>query len=91
MVTEATLKDAFSPADELTWCIGPPLHGSLKKLLGSDELADRALVLYRERFADVGLFENQVYPGIEDTLSTLARSGLPPAASAVSTASRCEG
>jgi phosphoglycolate phosphatase len=63
------------PADELTWCIGPPLHGSLKKLLGSDELADRALVLYRERFADVGLFENQVYPGIEDTLSTLARSG----------------
>jgi len=32
-------------------------------------------VLYRERFADVGLFENQVYPGIEDTLSTLARSG----------------
>lgn len=63
------------PADELTWCIGPPLHGSLKKLLGTDDLADRALLLYRERFADVGLYENEVYPGIEDTLSTLARSG----------------
>ena len=63
------------PEDELTWCIGPPLRGSLKKLLGSDDLADRALLLYRERFADIGLFENQVYPGIEDTLSTLARSG----------------
>src|SRR6187549_3796766 len=62
-------------ADELTWCIGPPLRGSLKQLLGTDELADRAVTLYRERFSDIGLFENEVYPGIEDTLSTLARSG----------------
>ncbi|MDP1585845.1 MAG: HAD family hydrolase [Bradyrhizobium sp.] len=63
------------PVDELTWCIGPPLRSSMKKLLGSDELADRAVTLYRERFSDVGLFENEVYPGIEDTLSALARSG----------------
>jgi phosphoglycolate phosphatase len=58
--------------DELTWCIGPPLHASLKKLTGSDELADRALLLYRERFSDIGLFENEAYSGIEDTLSALA-------------------
>jgi phosphoglycolate phosphatase len=63
------------PADELTWCIGPPLRGSLKKLLGTDDMADRALTLYRERFSDIGLFENELYPGIEDTLSALARSG----------------
>jgi phosphoglycolate phosphatase len=63
------------PEDELTWCIGPPLRGSMMKLLGTDELADRAVTLYRERFSDIGLFENEVYPGIEDTLSTLARSG----------------
>lgn len=69
------LDRAVPPEDELTWCIGPPLHASLKKLLGTDELADRALLLYRERFADIGLFENQVYPGIEDTLSALTRSG----------------
>jgi phosphoglycolate phosphatase len=61
--------------DELTWCIGPPLHASLKKLLGTDDLADRALSLYRERFADIGLFENRIYPGIEDTLSAIASSG----------------
>ncbi len=60
--------------DELTWCIGPPLHASLKKLLGTDELADKALSLYRERFGDVGLFENQVYSGIEQALSGFARS-----------------
>ncbi|HEX9470501.1 MAG TPA: HAD hydrolase-like protein, partial [Bradyrhizobium sp.] len=59
------------PEDELTWCIGPPLRGSLAKLLGSDDLADKALSLYRERFADIGIFENEIYPGIEDTLSVL--------------------
>jgi phosphoglycolate phosphatase len=61
--------------DDLTWCIGPPLHASLKKLLGTDALADAALLLYRERFADIGLFENEIYPGIEGTLSALAGQG----------------
>ncbi|WGD56119.1 HAD family hydrolase [Bradyrhizobium sp. CB1650] len=57
--------------DELTWCIGPPLHASLKKLTGTDALADRALLLYRERFSEVGLFENESYSGIKDTLAAL--------------------
>ena len=60
---------------ELTWCIGPPLRASLKQLLGTDALAEAALLLYRERFGDIGLYENDVYPGIEDTLSVLAQSG----------------
>lgn len=60
--------------DELTWCIGPPLRASLKKLLGADDLADRALSLYRERFSEIGIFENEIYPGIQDTLSVLAKS-----------------
>ena len=62
-------------SDELTWCIGPPLRASLKKLLGTDDLAGKALSLYRERFADIGIFENEIYPGIEETLSVLAKSG----------------
>src|SRR5262245_51392316 len=66
---------AVPSEDELTWCIGPPLHASLKKLTGTDELADRALLLYRERFADIGLFENEAYSGIEETLSTLSATG----------------
>ena len=61
--------------DELTWCIGPPLRASLKKLVGTDDLADKALSLYRERFAGIGIFENEIYPGIEETLSVLAKSG----------------
>lgn len=63
---------AVPSEDELTWCIGPPLHASLKKVTGSTELADRALLLYRERFSDIGLFENEAYAGIMDTLTTLA-------------------
>jgi phosphoglycolate phosphatase len=58
--------------DDLTWCIGPPLRASLKKLVGTDALADTALSLYRERFADIGLFENEIYPGVEHTLSAFA-------------------
>ena len=61
--------------DELTWCIGPPLHASLKRLVGTDELADQALLLYRERFSEVGLFENTPYQGIHDTLAAVAATG----------------
>jgi phosphoglycolate phosphatase len=68
--------DRATPSeDELTWCIGPPLRASLKSLLGTDELAEKAVSLYRERFADIGLYENEIYPGIENTLSVLAKSG----------------
>lgn len=60
--------------DELTWCIGPPLRASFAVLLGGEELADRAVELYRERFGDVGLFENAVYPDIEHMLAELRQA-----------------
>ena len=60
--------------DELTWCIGPPLRTSFVRLLG-DHAADRAVALYRERFSDIGLYENRVYDGIGEVLTTLRSSG----------------
>ena len=57
--------------DELTWCIGPPLRDSLVRLLGGEADADRGVTLYRERFSDVGLYENSLYPEIEATLAAL--------------------
>jgi len=57
--------------DELVWCIGPPLRASFATLLGDDSLADRGVELYRERFGDVGLFENSVYPDIPQVLAAL--------------------
>ena len=58
-------------ADDLLWCIGPPLLESLKKLLGDAERARMALSFYRERFADIGLYENKIYPGIRELLAAL--------------------
>jgi phosphoglycolate phosphatase len=61
--------------DELTWCIGPPLRASFAKILGADDHADRAVSLYRERFSNVGLYENGVYDGIGEVLTALSQSG----------------
>lgn len=60
--------------DELTWCIGPPLRSSFVRMLG-EQTADRAVALYRERFSDIGLYENRVYDGITDVLTTLRAAG----------------
>lgn len=64
-------------AESLRWCIGPPLRGSLLKLLGplNEHLVGDALARYRERFGTTGLFENSVYPGIEEVLSELRDCG----------------
>jgi len=63
--------------DDLTFAIGPPLRRSLAALIGDETHAEveRALAFYRERFADVGLFENAPYDGIAETLGELAGSG----------------
>jgi phosphoglycolate phosphatase len=69
--------DLPAPAEnELLWCVGPPLKESFAKLLGPNGDADRAVALYRERFAEVGLFENSVYPGIEEVLASLRAAGV---------------
>jgi phosphoglycolate phosphatase len=61
------------PRMDLRWCIGPPLKKSFVKLLSSDDdkLTEEALSIYRERFGSVGLFENQVYDDIPETLKAL--------------------
>jgi len=63
--------------DQLTFAIGPPLRPTLARLIGDETPAaiERALALYRERFAAVGLFENAVYDGIAEALRTLAERG----------------
>jgi phosphoglycolate phosphatase len=65
------------PLADLTFAIGPPLRRSLASLIGSeaDEAIERTLAFYRERFADVGLFENAVYDGIVETLTDLSARG----------------
>ncbi len=62
--------------DELIPFIGPPLQASFREFYGmSEEESTRAVAFYRERFSDIGLFENKVYPSIPDVLSELRRRG----------------
>jgi len=64
-------------AESLEWCIGPPLHDSLRTLLSGadDAVAARALDFFRERFEPVGKFEATVYPGVSDALSRIRQLG----------------
>lgn len=64
------------PDDVLATFIGPPLRGTFGRLLESSErtVIEGAMALYRERFASVGLYENQVYDGIPEVLDALART-----------------
>jgi phosphoglycolate phosphatase len=70
--------DYESPeTEQLLWCIGPPLTVSFAKLLQTNDkaLIDRAITLYRDRFATVGLFENALYPQIPETLKSIRAAG----------------
>lgn len=62
--------------DSLEWCIGPPLIDSFIKILGGDnERAKLGVEYYREYYKPRGLYENSVYPGIKELLTTLKSSG----------------
>lgn len=62
------------PGTALTEWIGPPLQESFTTALGCPERAAEAVGLYRDRFATVGLYENEVYAGIPEMLGELQRS-----------------
>ena len=56
--------------------IGPPLLDSFAKYCGaSPDEAQTLLKLYREYFSVKGLFENEVYDGVRETLAALKKGG----------------
>jgi len=63
------------PEDVLANCIGPPLRTSFGSFLETSEREriEEAMALYRRRYADIGLFENEVYEGVPEMLES-ARS-----------------
>jgi phosphoglycolate phosphatase len=58
---------------ELQLHIGPPLRSTFSQIMKtSDEaMIERAVNLYRERFSEVGMFENEVYDGVPEMLASL--------------------
>lgn len=62
--------------DSLTKYIGPPLVPSFMQDFGMTEAeARQALMFYRERFIAKGMYENVMYDGIEELLSSLKKAG----------------
>lgn len=62
--------------DELTVFIGSPLDESFQKYYGmNEEKSWQAVEKYREYYSQIGLFENEVYEGMEDFLKSLIDSG----------------
>lgn len=56
--------------------IGPPLTDSFKRYYGfSEEMAKEAVVKYRERYTDIGIFECKLYPGVKEVLGQLKQQG----------------
>lgn len=68
---------SFPKADDLEWVIGPPLRESFRILLQTtdERLVEQAILFYRERYKEIGLYENIVYPGIPELLSLLKDKG----------------
>jgi len=64
---------------ELQHYIGPPLRWTFPRLLGTDDdtLVETAIGYYRERYETIGLFENEMYPGIPELLQRLQDDGYP--------------
>jgi phosphoglycolate phosphatase len=57
---------------EMRGTLGPPLVDTFTQRFGmSDADCAVAIAKYRERYHDIGLFENEVYPGIDQLLSEL--------------------
>lgn len=57
--------------------IGPPLIDSFMKFYGfSKEKSREAVDFYREYYSVTGIFENEIYDGIEEMLSTLKNRGV---------------
>ena len=56
--------------------VGPPLLEQFEQYAGIDrETAKKAVEIYRERYAPIGVYENEMYPGILELLSGLKKRG----------------
>jgi phosphoglycolate phosphatase len=62
---------------ELRRCVGPPLRHSFARLLNTEDpvVIERAIALYRKRYAVEGWRENEVYSGIDAALAALEARG----------------
>jgi len=70
------LGEPVPDTDTLRQYIGPPLQVTFPILFKGDAArANEALRLYRQRYAEIGKFENELIPGIVDALQPVRETG----------------
>lgn len=64
------------PPEELHIHIGPPIRNALSVIMKTedDALIEEALRIFRVRFSEIGLFENEVFAGVPEMLASLRDS-----------------
>lgn len=66
----------ISEPENIMRFVGPPLYESFASFCGmNEEQVIEAVRLYRERYTDIGLFENSVYDGVPEMLERLKNGG----------------
>jgi phosphoglycolate phosphatase len=72
-----SLGQSCAPREELAVYIGTPLREIFVSLLGTSDSSriESAVDLYRVHYARVGLRDNRVYEGVDDTLAVLRERG----------------
>ena len=67
----------LDPADiDLSRYLGPPLRWSFAQHFGTDAEVERAVDLYRDRYAHEGMHECSLFPGVKELLARLKEAGL---------------
>lgn len=69
------------PADARSRFVGPPMHDNLRHLFEltgatpTQEQLDQAVVVFREYYVPIGMFDNAVYDGVPEMVSGLMAAG----------------
>ena len=61
---------------DLSRYLGPPLRWSFAQHFSREEDVERAVDIYRERYARAGMHECTLYPGVQQMLARLKEAGL---------------
>jgi phosphoglycolate phosphatase len=56
--------------------LGPPFYESLPPLIGGEENLPAVIDAYRSKYGDGGMFDTEVYAGVQDVLEHLHRRGV---------------
>ena len=72
----ALVKMGYEMPENTNKFLGPPLYRSFAEFCGmNEEQVNEAVRIFRERYSEVGLFENRVYDGVPEMLDRLKKGG----------------